>query len=347
MKSVIKLLPVFIAISLLTGCNGKKTTYCDALEKNDKGETKIRLQQQWTANSGFAGEVWAMYDTDSNYELDIDVVEGGADVNTIDRVLLGETEFGVAGAEQVIQANRKGVELVVVGVINYKSLTCFISKKNKNITTVNDMNGKKIGTMEGTPVDMVYRIIKQKKDIKPEEEVPTNWTLDGFILEQYDIYPAFINDEPITLSKEGYELNLIRPENHDIDFMGTVYFCKKALADSCPEIVQNFVYAVADGWKNTIEKPSQAITYLKQYAKEKNSSIDVDKEEKSLNEGMDYYKGENGNVLFTSKKTWENMVKLMIGISEIKQEEFNYTEMIDNRFIIEYLKNKNNDTNAK
>jgi NitT/TauT family transport system substrate-binding protein len=338
MKRITKLLSLFFAISFLTGCSGKKTTnYSDNLTTNDKNETVIRLQQQWTANSGFAGEIWAMYDTDSDYDLDLNVMEGGPDVLPIERVRTGNAEFGVAGAEQMIRAClNSDTTLVVIGVINYKSLTCFISKSDRNITTVKDLNGRTIGTMVGSPVDMVYEAIKAKYDIKPKKEVPTNWNLDGFRQDQYEVYPAFINDEPVTLEKDGIALNIIRPEYYGIDFMGTVYFCRKELADNRPDIVQKFIYAISEGWKNTIQDQKQAISYLEQYAKEKNAKIDVGKEEESLARGIDYYRGENNEILFASKKTWDDMALLMAEIKEIEKEEYNYDKMVDNRFVIDY-----------
>lgn len=334
MKHAIKLsIIVFIAL-LIASCNSNKNCneYCSKLKKNDKGQIVVRLQQQWFANSGFAGEIFAKEKTASKYDLQIDVIPGSDLIDTKQVVKLGGAEFGVAGAEQVMQANVKGANLVIIGVINYKSLACFISKKDKGIMKPKDMVGHKIGTMEGSPVDLIYQALKKKEnlDINKNDEIPTGWVLTGFTQDQYDVYPAFINDEPITLKLQGIDVNIIEPSNYGVNFIGTVYFCNKELVDCCPEVVQSFVNAIADGWDMTIKDPKEAISLLKAYDK----NIDEKKETESLLKGMDYYKGEVGKMLYTNEATWNEMAKLLKSIGYLNS--FDYKSTVENKFVTWY-----------
>lgn len=313
------------------GCKSGKQG-CN-IRLNEAGEPIIRLQQQWFANSGFAGELYAQYETATQYGIELEVISGSDMIDSKQVIQLGEAEIGVAGAEQVMQANEKGADLVVIGVINYKSLACFISKKEKNIVSPSDMVDKKIGTMEGTPTDMIYTALKRKLNlnIPAKNEVPTNWVLMGFLNDTYDVYPAFVNDEPITLKKQGIDLNIIYPSHSNINFIGTVYFCKRELVKNCPDIVQKFINAVSKGWELTIENPKQAIVYLKRY----DSSIKEDKETESLISGLDYYRGENGNTLYASEKTWTEMFQLLKDIGQITK--FDYAKTVDDKFVAWYL----------
>ena len=267
MKLKIKISILGILSLFLTNCkvNNDCDNYSSKMEVNSKGETIIKLQQQWFPNSGFAGELYAQNVTDSSYNLDIKIIPGSDQTNIMQLVKSGKVDFGVAGAEQVIQANQDNDNFVIVGVINYKSLACFISKKERNIFVPKDMEGKKIGTMEGSPVDLIYKALKHKENLvmPKKNEIPTQWVLTGFTQEKYDVYPAFVNDEPITLNSQGIELNYIYPSNYDINFIGTVYFCKKELVECNPEIVQKFVNSISQGWELALKNPKKSIQYLK------------------------------------------------------------------------------------
>lgn len=335
MKQVIKI-SLFVCLALIfVGCNSNKTCteYCSKIKKNNDGKHIVRLQQQWYANSGFAGELFAKNVTAKANDFQLEIIPGSDQIDTKQIVTLGEAEFGVAGAEQIMQANEKGANLVIVGVINYRSLACFISKKDKWIMKPKDMVGHKIGTMEGSPVDLIYQALKKKEglDISKSDEIPTGWVLTGFEQDKYDVYPAFINDEPIKLKLNGIEVNTIIPSSYGVNFIGTVYFCKKELVDCCPKLVQSFVNAMAEGWDMTIKDPKQAIAYLKQYDK----NIDEKKEMESLISGMEYYKGEDGNMLYAKEKSWANMAEQLKSIGQLNS--FDYTKTVENKFVSWYL----------
>ncbi len=355
---------LIISAALLLGCSTDKSSdeYCSDFKKTKDGKPIVRLQQQWFANSGFAGEVIAQYRTSSKYGIAIDVIPGSDQIDTKQVVKLGDAEVGVAGAEQIMQANEKGAGFVIIGVINSRSLACFISKKEKGIIKPKDMEGYRIGTMEGSPVDLIYQALKEKEElaISKADEVPTGWVLTGFVQDEYDVYPAFINDEPITLQLQGIDVNTILPSHYGVDFIGTVYFCRSEFVERCPEIVQSFVNSIIEGWELAIRDPKLAIEDLRKYdasideAKELESlkrgadyyKGDVDtlktdadtlnpvKELESLQRGTDYYRGEANKILYASKATWMTMAELLKEVGYI--ETFDYNATVQNKFISWY-----------
>ena len=199
--------------------------------------------------------------------------------------------------------------------------------------------------MEGTPVDMVYQLLKIKENltISKDDEIPTGWTLTGFENDLYDVYPAFINDEPITLKLKGIDVDIIHPNYYGVDFIGTVYFCNRKLVENCPEIVQAFINSISEGWELAIKDPKLAITYLKVY----DPNINEKKELESLLSGLEYYKGEDGKMLYARPETWYNMAKQIKSIGLIKTFDFKST--VENKFVTWYLSEvkQKNDANAK
>ncbi|HOO43075.1 MAG TPA: ABC transporter substrate-binding protein [Desulfobacteraceae bacterium] len=331
MKNIFKILFFAITAMFLASCNTNK--YCENLKKDSDGLTVIRLLQQWFASSDFAGEIFAKEYTAKANGIKLEVIPGSEQLDAIQIVKSGEAEFGVAGADLIMLANEKGADLVVVGVVNYKTLACFISKKEKNIISPNDMAGHKIGTLEGSAVDIIYQAMKKKfdLDIKKEDEIPAGWLLTDFIQDQYDVYPAFINNEPVILKHQDIDVNIIQPSLYGVDFIGTVYFCKRELVECCPKIVQNFVNAISEGWEMTMNDPKKAVELLKKY----DENIDEEKEIESLLTGLDYYKGEDGKILYAKEETWNTMAEQLQQMGLLKS--FEYKSTVENKFVDSYL----------
>lgn len=304
---------------------------CTNTNKSDK-LIKVSLRQEWFPYSGYAGEIYAVNETGKKYNLEITLEAGSDQIDPIKLVLSGENNFGVVSSDRIIQANEKGADLVVIGVVNYTSPTCFITKQSSNILTPLDFEGKRIGILTGTNTELIYKILKKKSglDNKNIKEIEIPFDLATFISGEYDVRPAFIYDETVSLDLKNVKYNIIKPSDYGIKFIGTVYFTTRKYLESNPEVVKNFIYAIADGWKEAIKNPSMAIHFLKQYDK----SIDSTREVLSLEKGIDYFKGENNKLLFASDSTWNEMARGLIQIKAINT--FDFSKTVFNDYVNKY-----------
>lgn len=318
MKKVALLILVCLS---LAACNNSK--------KPEK-LLKASLIQEWFPNANYGGELVAMYETDSLFGLDLNVKAGSDQIDPIKLVLSGESEFGVVSADRIIQANEKGADLVVIGVANYKSPTVYLSKKEKNINTVKDFEGKKIGILTGTNTELIYKILVKKNNLDQSKlkEVEAPFDLATFIAGEYDVRPGFAYDEPVSLEQQGIEFNTIKPEDYGVKFLGTVYFCKRSLVEQKPELVKAFVQSIKSGWEKTFANPVHAIDLLYKY----DSDIDKGRETKSLAKALEYFKGENDSLLYASKESWETMANDLKEMGFIKT--FDYSKTVNNSFLI-------------
>jgi ABC-type nitrate/sulfonate/bicarbonate transport system substrate-binding protein len=113
-----------LMLSMLVGiasCDKAQKTENTATAETQKELIKVSLVQEWFPNAGYAGELFAMNETDSTYKLDINLVAGSDNIDPVKLVMGGSSDFGVASADKILVANSKGADLVVVGVINYYS----------------------------------------------------------------------------------------------------------------------------------------------------------------------------------------------------------------------------------
>jgi len=143
---------------VLSSCNSNT-------KSSGKSLQKITLRQEWFPNANYAGELIAMYETDSVNGIDLTVVAGSDNIDPIKLVLSGENDFGVVSSDRILTANENGADLVVIGVANINSPTCYLSKEEKNIKTPKDFENHTVGILTGTNTELIYKILKKKANV--------------------------------------------------------------------------------------------------------------------------------------------------------------------------------------
>ena len=292
----------------------------------------VSLRQEWFPNSNYAGALFAAKEFAVKEGIKLVVQPGADNIDPIKLVLSGESTFGDAGADKIIAANQKGAGLVVIGVLNNVSPTCFIAKKEANILTPMDFKGKKIGVLAGTSTEYVYRTMLSKLNIQKSSftEIDAPFDLATFIAGQYDVRPAFIYDEPVSLDLKQIQYTIIRPEKYGVNFLGTVYFTTKKYAAENPQLVQKFINSVAAGWRAAAKEPDKAIGYLKEYDK----TADTQRELIALNKSLEYFAGYQGKVLSLDPVAWEQTVRNLKDLAVIDSTEVGAT--LDMHFVDEF-----------
>lgn len=312
-------LSILVCLSLIA-CNNTK---------HSEKLLKANLIQEWFPNANYAGELVAMYETDSLFGLDLNIKAGSDQLDPIKLVLSKESQFGIVSSDRIIQANEKGADLVVIGVANFKSPTCYLSKKGKNINSIKDFEGKRIGILTGTNTELIYKTLVKKNNLNQSKlkEIEAPFDLATFVTGEYDVRPAFVYDEPVSLEQQKIAYNILKPEDYGVKFLGTVYFCKRSLIENQPELVEAFILSIKAGWKKTFENPNHAIELLYKYDK----NIDKERENKSLAKALEYFKGENDSLLYASKESWEMMAKDLKEMNFINT--FDYNKTVNNSFL--------------
>ncbi len=322
---------LFFAITLvvLSSCNNHQQA---------NNSTSVSLRQEWFPTANYAGELFAVNETGKKYGLTIKLDAGSDNIDPIKLVLSGQNDFGIVSSDRILTANETGADLVVIGVANSNSPTCFISKADKNILKPKDFENHTVGVLTGTNTELIYKIIKKKSALndKKIKEVEIPFDLATFIAGQYDVRPAFVYDEPVSLEMQDVKFNIIKPADYGVNFLGTVYFTKRSTIKDKPEMVQSFVNALAEGWEKAFQNPEQSIKYLKQYDK----GIDEKREALSLQKAIPYFKGDNGRVLTCDYNKWVEMVSSLKEIGVLKNTK-DVSRMIDTSFVHNYHKKSN------
>lgn len=281
-------------------------------------ELTASVRLNWIPSCSFSGEVLGSRDFASSNGISLKLEAGGPGLDPIKLVQSGANTFGVAGADLVLVANDKGADLAVIGLVSYDSPGVWLSKKAKNIRTIADVRGKRIGELPGGNMQYLYEVFLRKAGLKRVQDftpVPISFDLKPFISQDdCDLRPVFIYDEPSDLTLQGIDYNIIEPKQFGISFKGICYFCTQETVTRHPELVKRFIFTMAQGWRKALANPEEAISALKAF----DSSINERKELIGLKAGIPYFAGFRGKVLTTDTESWKEMSEVMRELGFLK-----------------------------
>jgi ABC-type nitrate/sulfonate/bicarbonate transport system substrate-binding protein len=272
----------------------------------------VELRQEWFPNANFAGEVSASKRFAQAEKIQLKVVPGAEDVDPIKVVLSKGADFGVVGGDLLVAAVAKGAPLVAIGVVNAKSPTCFLVKAKSGIKGPTDFPGKRVGILAGTNTERIYQLMMKRAGIDRSKvkEIQAPFELQTFVLGQYDVRPAFIYDEPVSLEQQGISYEVIDPAQYGVHFTGTVYFTRRDMLDGKRPLAQALVNSLVKGWAFAIANPNDSLSdVLAAYP-----SLKKERESRSLQLALPYFSGENGKPLTASNETCQAMIS---GLEEI------------------------------
>lgn len=296
-------------------------------------ETSLRLS--WIPSTSSAGDFIGKEKFAKGNGLNLHIDIGGPGIDPMKMIESGADVFGLAGSDLVLIANEKGADFVIIGLLNYNSPGVWLARKEKQIRTVADLKGKRIGEFTNSDMTYLYEVflkrtgLRRYKDFTP---VTIPYDLKNFIAkDECDLRPVFIYNEPADLDMIHLPYTLIEPKNLGIQFKGLCYFCKRETIEKNPALVQKFINTIISGWQEAVSHPDEAANTLKQ----NDGSINVEKEKVSMQIAKDYFSGYKGEVLNTDTDSWRAMTNDLKLIKALKSEP-NLSKELDMKFVQAY-----------
>lgn len=295
--------------AMLVACPGNTNQ-----EEGSPATATLRLG--WIPSGSFSGEVAGARLFAAEHDLELEIKAGGPSLNTVTLVASGQDTFGTLAADEVLLANEKGADLVIVGVINDVSPGGFVTLKDSGINSPTDFPGRKVGILPFGSTTLLYEAMLDANGVDRSEvsEVTISPDLRLFIEHAYDIHPVFVYDETVTLDRQGVLYNLIKPKDFGVDFKGPVYFTRRSVVEGQPELVEAFIRTMVMGWSYALEEPEEAIQMLKEFAPE----IDVERELQVLRKGTEYFRAFRGEPVNSDPASWAPMAQLLVKFGRLE-----------------------------
>jgi ABC-type nitrate/sulfonate/bicarbonate transport system substrate-binding protein len=311
---------------LAFACGGLALVFLPSCAKE---KPEIILQREWTANAEYAGDLCAAEYAQQHDGRKFTVREGSELLDPVRVVRSAGAQFGVASADRILRENEGGAGLVILGSATCKSPVIFLSRQAVRVDSPRDFIGKTVGIQAGTNTELVFDALLEATHVARDSirVVESGWGIQTFLTGDIDILGAFAYDEPIQLELKGVHYAVTAPEQYGVRYVGTVYFTRRQLIDTSPELVQAFMDELVAGWSNALSNRDHAIELLGKYR----ADVDLAKEKKSLERGAEYFKGDGDRLLFSSRERWNEMAASLIELGRLKS--FDYDQNVDYRFL--------------
>jgi PAS domain S-box-containing protein len=236
-----------------------------AAEKNtpQKKLKKVTLHLKWRHQFQFAGYYAAQaqgYYRDQG--LEVEILEGGLNRNPVKSVLSGQSQFGVANSELILQ-RAQGKPVVVLAAIFQHSPLVLIARRENKIFSPQDLVGKRV-KMTASPRDVELQAIFVNEGIGLDQieiiDGPTKKS--NFFDESLAAVSAYQTNETFWLKNRGIDYTIINPNTYGIDFYGDCLFTTESLIKDDPLLVKGFLEASLKGWQYAMQRPEELIDYI-------------------------------------------------------------------------------------
>jgi NitT/TauT family transport system substrate-binding protein len=254
MKAIAKFWVVLLVAIVLSAACGPQAV---------KGPAdKLTVQLPWTHSAQFAGFYAA--DQQGYYAqegLQVTLLPSpSAGADAIALVMNGTADVGVTFGAGLVTARSQGLPVTAIATIYRRYPLVFMTLANSGITRPQDFPGHTIRTLVPGGSAVVFQALMTRLGLVAGSvtQVDVGYDLSPFFAGELDIWPGYLTNEVLTAREQGYELNLILPDDYGIHLYGDTLFTTDPLIEQNPDLVLRFVRATLRGWRGAVENPAEA-----------------------------------------------------------------------------------------
>jgi len=224
----------------------------------------VRLALQWYPQTQFAGYYMAREKgIFAQYGLDVDIMHGSADSDSLERVVSGQADFGTAFLSTAMERRSKGDQLVNIAQIVQRSALMLVARKNSGIKTIKDLDGARIGTW-GSKFQIQPQSLFLRENLhvtfvrqSPSFELFMRGGLDATLAMWYNEYHRLmaygLNPEEMTTFFFS-DLDLNQPEDG--------IYCLESTLNKSHDTAAALVQASVKGWEYAFAHPEETVDTL-------------------------------------------------------------------------------------
>jgi len=260
----------------------------------NKGLKQVTFFPYWVVNAQFAGYYMAVekgyY---QNYGIDLQIIPYQPFITTNEIIREGKADFAALWLVNAIELKASGVDIVNIAQPSTRSSLMLITKKTSNISTLEQMNGKKAGIWSGFEMQPKALFKKYNLDVTI---LPIGSSNNLFLMDGVDITIANWFDEYHSLLNHGLdssELNTFFFADYGLNFLEDGIYCSAEMRKNDPELCANFVKATLEGWKFAFDNPEAAIDLVMKYAHEAKLPVNKVHQKWMLDRYEDLYRDSN------------------------------------------------------
>ena len=243
-----------------------------------RGAEQLTYRLKWLFNTSAVGDLYAVTHGDfAAADLDVTVKAGGPERDAIKELELGQAQFGVASADQVIRAMAKGSPVVVIAQLFQENPLQWIYRKSAPpIVQLSDLRGRTIGITYGGNDETIMRTLLAKGGLTDRDVklFSVRYDYTPFYQGEVDLWPVYRNTQGIVIGRKmaanGDPVQFFIPSDFGVKFVANSVVTSRQMAQERPDTVRRFIKALLKGWEAALD-PNQSdmvITMLQGYDKD-------------------------------------------------------------------------------
>ncbi len=236
------------------------------------GAEPIKIRLPWLHQSQYAG-VYVAQEKGFFAQRglnEIEILQGGPNIRPIDLVSSGSEQFSITGSSPFLNAYSEQRPLKIVATFDQTHAFCYFARKDYQINAPADFKGKRVGHKIMHEHNLLALLASAGLTKEQVELVPVPPGMSLFFVDDpqtvVPIWPGHAADEPLQAEERGIPVNYFFPEQYDgIPRIGNLLFTSHAFDAEHPEIVEQVVAALLDGWKYAFEHEDEAVGITLKY----------------------------------------------------------------------------------
>ena len=260
-RSAMAVAAVAVSALALSACaSGGESTPAESTSGDAaEGFGTLAVQLSWIKNEEFAGDFFAMengYYTEAGFdEVTLtpgpttgaaELISGTADIAFSDAVSIGS----VVAAE--------GAPLKIIGSVYQKNPFTILSLADGgNITTPEDLKGKKIGVQDSNTALFKALLAANGIDESELEIVPVQYDPAPLTNGEVDGFMAYLTNESITVAAAGFEVANLPFADNGLPFVAETITTTDDMIANDREKLKAYLVAEIKGWTDAVNDPEE------------------------------------------------------------------------------------------
>jgi ABC-type nitrate/sulfonate/bicarbonate transport system substrate-binding protein len=224
--------------------------------------TKLAYQLSWLPTVEHCGTYIAI--EDGMFEglgLDVSVLPGGPNKQTVATVVGGNALVGGDGADNIGQGRSQGAKVKIIGARLLKNPLCVMSLSSTPIKTPADLAGKRIGVAQGNQTPWEVFLKASKTDASNITIVPVQFDPSPTANGEVDGQVVFSINEPAQLKAKGIDTDILLFADYGFSIFAGAYFATEDTIKNKKDELVAFLKGERMGFEADIADPALGTKY--------------------------------------------------------------------------------------
>jgi NitT/TauT family transport system substrate-binding protein len=223
--------------------------------------TKVVLGTNWFAQAEHGGFYHAkakgIYE---KYGLDVTTKMGGPQVNALQLLLAGETDFAMSSGVRALTSAAQELPLVTVSTSFQKDPSVIIA--HSHVTSLKQLKGRPVLIASNVRVTTWPWLIA-KHGYTEDMARPYTFSVAPFLADRALAQQGFVSSEPFAIEQAGVKPKVFLLADFGYPDYAQTVLTTQATAENKPDVVRRFVEATAEGWAGYLSDPAAANELIK------------------------------------------------------------------------------------